>query len=210
MIVRGPELYLRAARERDVEALFELSSDLEARGPYFPLTLRSEVAFRNDYQQTGFLGEDRGIFLICGRDDRLLGTVSYFRSIGWFDAYELGYRLFDLRDGQRGVMTEALILATYVMFASRKVNRLELRILTDNEPSRRLAERCGYRFEGVARGAVFHRGRHLDAATYAILRAEFPSTHEATLARLAAIRDARAPRAARAPASAPRSGRRGA
>jgi len=171
-------------RERDVEMLVDRMSDLEERGGYLPLSLRSEVSFRAEFQQNGMLGDDRGMFLVWGEGERLLGSVSYFRSVGWFDALELGYRLFDLREGRRGIMTEALTLATYVVFVSKEVNRLELRILVDNEPSRRLAERCGYRLEGVARAAVFHRGVHRDVAIYAILRAEFPQTFDGALARL--------------------------
>ena len=55
-----------------------------------------------------------------------------------------------------------------------------------------VAEKCGYRLEGVAREAWYHRGRHLDMAVYSLLRQEFPTTLPEVIARLggpAAISD---------------------
>jgi RimJ/RimL family protein N-acetyltransferase len=50
--------------------------------------------------------------------------------------------------------------------------------------SKRVAEECGYKFEGVARGAVFHRGAYRDMEVYSILRQEAPATLEEALARI--------------------------
>jgi ribosomal-protein-alanine N-acetyltransferase len=47
--------------------------------------------------------------------------------------------------------------------------------MTGNTGSKRVAEKCGYRFEGVARGAVFHRGVYQDMEVYSILREEASS-----------------------------------
>ncbi len=41
-------------------------------------------------------------------------------------------------------MTEALTLFTYLLFAMYKINRLELKIMPGNAPSRRVAQKCGY------------------------------------------------------------------
>jgi RimJ/RimL family protein N-acetyltransferase len=39
----------------------------------------------------------------------------------------------------------------------------------DNVASRRLAEKCGFRHEGTARGAWYHKGIHQDVEIYAVL-----------------------------------------
>ena len=108
----------------------------------------------------------------------------YFKTTPYFDGLEVGYRLYDTGQSNRGVMTEALCLCTYVLFVTRKINRLELKIMPDNIPSKRVAEKCGYTFEGVNRGAIFHRGAYRDMEVYSILREEAPATLEDALAKI--------------------------
>lgn len=50
-----------------------------------------------------------------------------------------------------------------------RVNRIRLVIHPGNTASRRLAEKCGFRHEGTARGAWYNKGRHHDVEIYAIL-----------------------------------------
>jgi RimJ/RimL family protein N-acetyltransferase len=71
-----------------------------------------------------------------------------------------------------------------VLFTIKKINRLELKIMPANTPSKRVAEKCGYKFEGVARGAMFHRGIYQDLEVYSILRQEVPTVLEEALARI--------------------------
>ena len=61
---------------------------------------------------------------------------------------------------------------TKFLFDSKQVNRLRLMIDPGNVASRRVAEKCGYRREGTARGSVYHHGRIHDMDMYAILRDE--------------------------------------
>jgi RimJ/RimL family protein N-acetyltransferase len=50
------------------------------------------------------------------------------------------------------------------------MNRIRLIIHPDNAPSRRVADKCGFRHEGTARGAWFSKGKHHDVEVYAVLR----------------------------------------
>jgi len=69
-------------------------------------------------------------------------------------------------------MSEALSLFTKYLFATQTINRLKLSILPGNLASKRVAEKCGFKYEGAARGAFFHRGRHQDIEEYSLLRHE--------------------------------------
>lgn len=183
MLIKGINLYLRTIRESDLDTLYELSCDIEARGHYFPIFISSETAFRHKFKQTGFWSDDHGDILICDLNDRILGMLHYFKAAPYFDGLEVAYRLYDTGQSNRGIMTEALCLCTYMLFISRKINRLELKIMPDNVPSKRVAKNCGYKLEGVARGAIFHRGEFRDMEVYSILREEVPATLEDSLAR---------------------------
>jgi RimJ/RimL family protein N-acetyltransferase len=188
MIVKGDRIYLRAVLENDLNELLLHENDIEERGPFFAVRLTSQPAFRREFERTGFLSEDSGRLLICNLEDRLLGDLLYFRATPYFDGYEIGYRLFRLRDSGQGVMSEALALMTYLLFATRKINRLELKINPEHAASRRVAEKNGYRFEGMARQAYFDRGAYHDMDILSILRSEAPASVAEALTRIRGVR----------------------
>ena len=122
--------------------------------------------------------------LICNlTDHQILGVMYCLKATPYWDNLEVGYRLYDLQLSGQGIMTEALKLFTYVLFISKTVNRLELKIFPENIASKRVAEKCGYKLEGLARGAVFHRGAHRDIEIYSLLRSEAPRSIEEVLGR---------------------------
>ncbi|MBD0424842.1 GNAT family N-acetyltransferase [Streptomyces sp. TRM S81-3] len=60
----------------------------------------------------------------------------------------------------RGVATRALLLASHWAFTELGLYRLELGHAVGHDVSCRVAERCGYAYEGTLRGAMFEAGRH--------------------------------------------------
>lgn len=184
MIVRGRTVLLRTVREGDLDTLYAFFTDIENRGLYFPIFIPSETQFKREFAENGFWQNDEGDALICDLDGSILGVILFFRATPYFDGFEIGYRLFDPVYSGRGAMTEALALMTYVLFAMKKINRLELKIMPENTASVRVAEKNGYTLEGVARGCLFHRGAYRDMAIYALLRSEAPATLEEALKRI--------------------------
>jgi [ribosomal protein S5]-alanine N-acetyltransferase len=192
MLVKGSTVYLRTIRETDIPQLAEYLSDIEMRGPYFPIFIDSEATLKKMYAEDGFLSEQHGDLLICDiKDNTLLGILYYFKSVPYYDGFEIGYRLFDTGNSGRGIMTEALMLCTYLLFIWLPIHRLELKIMPDNSGSKRVAEKCGYQFEGVARQAAFHHGAHHDFAIFSILRHEAPKTLKEAHERLAALKQSK-------------------
>lgn len=192
MIIKGQSVYLRTTREKDLDMLHDNFSDLEGRGLYFPIQITSERSLKKDFEENGFISEDDNLLLICDLHDNILGSMFAFKATSYFNGLEVGYRIFKEAQYGRGIMTEALLLCTYLLFAWKPINRLELKIVPENTASRRVAEKCGYQLEGVARKCIFLRGKHQDMAIYSILREEAPTSHEETLARIAATRTTKA------------------
>jgi RimJ/RimL family protein N-acetyltransferase len=101
-------------------------------------------------------------------DGRILGSVG----LRWSDAQdvaEIGY--WARRDARgRGATTRALVLVRTAALAAGAA-RLQLRADVDNVSSRRVAERAGFRLEGVLRSAHWNPriGRRQDWALYALL-----------------------------------------
>jgi [ribosomal protein S5]-alanine N-acetyltransferase len=170
-MIRGDRIVLRTVRAADLAALYLLISDVSLQGDHLALPLRSEPSFRKEFDETGFLDRRRGRFLVTDLDDRMLGTIVYF-DVNYMDGFEVGYHLFDAASRGQGLMGEALRLAVRYLFANHKINRLQVVTAVDNEASKRLALKCGFRFEGTLRGNVFQHGHNRDSLLYSLLRGE--------------------------------------
>jgi RimJ/RimL family protein N-acetyltransferase len=81
---------------------------------------------------------------------------------------ELGYVLGTEARG-RGVATEALRQLTAWAFDEQGMIRLQLLISVSNDASKRVAQRCGYRFEGVLRGLYVKHGVREDTESWSRL-----------------------------------------
>ncbi|MET9255637.1 GNAT family N-acetyltransferase [Streptomyces sp. NPDC003717] len=77
----------------------------------------------------------------------------------------------------RGVATRALLLASRWAFAELGLHRLELGHATGHDASCKVAERCGYAYEGTMREAMFAEGTQ-DAFRDAHLHARLAADEE--------------------------------
>jgi len=175
-VLNGSRIRLRMIRRDDLEELYEHNADLEARGDHYPLDVTSLSELTREWERHGLWEDEEGTLLIVDSDDRMVGLILFFRRVTYhhWDAYEIAYRLFGAQYHGRGYTTEALGLLTDYLFASKRVDRLELVAMTGNPASMRVAEKCGYRHEGTARGAFLHHGRGVDVEVYARLRDDPP------------------------------------
>jgi ribosomal-protein-serine acetyltransferase len=82
---------------------------------------------------------------------------------------EVGYWV-GVRHRRRGLAERASRRVIEHLFAEYDVDQVELQCLTDNIPSRRLAERLGGRLEKIHRPPVAINGRERDHALYVIER----------------------------------------
>jgi RimJ/RimL family protein N-acetyltransferase len=81
---------------------------------------------------------------------------------------ELGYIVAPSARG-RGIARAILTWITGWAFSERQALRAYLIIDCENSPSHRVAERCGYRREGVVRSIHLKQGRRIDAALWSKL-----------------------------------------
>jgi len=170
-VLVGPSIQLRTVRAADLDDLYRHHTNLASRGPYFPRDVESEPAFRKSFDEGGFWEEESGALLIVEPDGTIVGDIGFFRCRpgGQWTSYELYYQLFEPDRVGRGYVTEALQLITDYLFETRPVLRLQLHIDFDNVASQRIAEKCGYSYEGTARGVYYMNGAAQDLRVYSIL-----------------------------------------
>lgn len=171
-MLKGEKILLRQVRETDLGRLYDFHRDIDNRGDFFPRGVLAEPVFQQRFQESGFWQKEEGMLLIVDHDDEVIGHIEFFATVAYLDELELSYHIYSSEHQGQGIATEAVRLMTGYLFDAKKYNRIRLIIHPDNTASKRIAEKCGYRLEGTARGAWFHRGRNHDVEVYALLRAD--------------------------------------
>lgn len=131
-----------------------------------------------DFVETWFGLYERGredgtreAFAAVGDEGEFLGLALVPRIEREAQTAELGYIVAPAARG-RGVATAALGLLTEWAFAELDAVRLELLIGSANEPSKRVAERNGYRREGVFRSFYVKEGLRDDVEIWSRLASD--------------------------------------
>ena len=116
-------------------------------------------------------GSRAGFLVRAVDDDTFLGFGSIVNLDLEAQQGEIGYALVEAARG-RGAASGAVGLLTEWGFGALDLIRLELHIDDTNLASAKVAERCGYRKEGVLRSVHFKEGRRCDLAVWSRLRSD--------------------------------------
>ena len=168
-MLKSKSITLRPIRDADLDQLYTYHIDIDNRGDYFPRGILAQPTFRKQFQETGFWSKEDGMLVIVSPEDEILGHIEFFKTVNYLDEFELSYQVYAPEHRRKGVASEAVNLLVRYLFETKQVNRIRLVIHPDNLASRRLAEKCGFRHEGTARGAWYNKGSHQDVESYAIL-----------------------------------------
>ncbi len=170
-MIEGRNIRLRPLKEKDLEVFFKLLESAVLSNDFFPKDIESEYKFKKKFEKNGLWDEKEAICVITNLEDRIIGMIAYRKS-NYLDALELKYIIFQKEDRAKGFMKEALALFSAFLFSAKKINRLQLSIPDYHRASIAVAQKCGYTFEGIAREAIFSKGKYLDLCIYSIIRKE--------------------------------------
>jgi RimJ/RimL family protein N-acetyltransferase len=170
------ELVLRAATTADVEAIRQVYSEPDVRhwmgwDGELPdsAEVRSNIARADLAWREGAWAVFR--VAVLPRDEVVGGAMLRF------DAHEIAEVAYFLRRSARGrgLATRAVRLLSAWAFAELGIERLELRTHLENEASQRVAERAGFRREGVERASrAWPDGTRFESVVYSLLPEDRP------------------------------------
>ena len=169
------ECHLRLLEEADADELYALvdvnRDHLAPWMPWAPGQTRDGVLefIRLTRRQ---VADNDGFQTAIVREASIVGAVGFHR-IDWENrATSIGYWL-DARQQGRGIMTNAVrALVDHALVASG-LNRVEIHAAPENRRSRAIAERLGFREEGVLREAERVGDRYLDSVVYGMLASDW-------------------------------------
>jgi ribosomal-protein-alanine N-acetyltransferase len=104
--------------------------------------------------------------------DELVGSVSLKEINRQMSFGEVGYTIGEAHQG-KGLGTRAVSLLVDKVFRETDLHKLMAYVSQKNVPSRRLAERVGFRKEGLLREHYVIRGKRVNEVIYGLLRSEW-------------------------------------
>lgn len=163
-------LVLDAPAVRDAAAVHAAVQDAEIRrwlplpNPYpYEVALQFCTTFADETRRSG-----AGLIKFLRADGDFVGVIDAKR-IDWrAHVCEIGYWSVAGVRG-RGYMTAAVRAFSAWLLNDAGFERVELRIGTENAASRRVADKAGFRFEGVALNAGFTDEGRIDLSIYSRL-----------------------------------------
>jgi ribosomal-protein-serine acetyltransferase len=102
----------------------------------------------------------------------LVGGLLFFPLVRQIKSTEIGYWLSEAATG-KGLMTRAARAMLGYAFETLGLNKVGLQAEVENTPSRAVADRLGFAFEGVHRDAWTNGARLVDLAEYSLLAREW-------------------------------------
>jgi [ribosomal protein S5]-alanine N-acetyltransferase len=172
-VLQGERVALRPYTPEDVDLVETAmrSDDARVWNPLSPPP-RHELARRAD--AGGHLSEGR-IDLIVEAEGRAVGEIDARQPRFCLPpgVYELGITLFAPADRGRGYGREAIALLNRRLFEQEGGARVELTTDVDNGAMRAVAERLGFRLEGVLRSFMPTMNGRRDYAMYAMTREDW-------------------------------------
>jgi len=174
VILKSDRLIIRDYKETDLNDMHRLWSDKKAMY-YLDDILCNSIEDTKKYLNNGLTNADGHYFCIC---DKMTGN--YMGSIGYTITDDtplgkiahMGYMLLPEHHG-KGYMPEAVKKVIEFAFWEDDCIRITTGCHKENEASRKVMERAGFRREGERIKAAYHDGVMKDRWEYAINKDEF-------------------------------------
>src|SRR5215204_1243040 len=176
----GENTELRLLEERHAEQLADLTDrNREHLRAWLPWVDASRtVEDRKNFIRGALeqFAHNKGFVAGIRYEGCLAGVISY-NSIDWENrSTELGYWLGEEYQG-KGLVTAACRALVDHAFLELGLNRVIISCATENKKSCAIAERLGFRREGIERQAVWLYDHFVDHVTYSALASEWPTRH---------------------------------
>ncbi|MDT9000853.1 GNAT family protein [Paucibacter sp. APW11] len=164
---------LRPVCEDDLPWIIAAGANQSLRGEFESMRMQSPQFFRKRFAEDGFSSDAAERLVVCDEAGEAIGSASHFIAHRYSTAREIGWSITDpARRGQGYGSAIARTLIDY-LFTNFDIHRICCNTAPDNWASRRIAEKAGMQYEGLLRGVIFIRGKHVDGVVYGITRPDW-------------------------------------
>ncbi|MER8787369.1 GNAT family N-acetyltransferase [Mesorhizobium sp. M0983] len=168
--------------EKHGDGLFEASSVVDAGGRFawlFDDPPQTRAAFQ-PWLDKAEASDDPLFFTVIDKaSGKVAGRQTLMRIDPAYGVIEIGNIYWGPLISRKPAATEAQFLFMKYVFNELGYRRYEWKCNNRNEPSKRAAERFGFKFEGVFRQHLVVKGENRDTAWYSIIDKEWPDLRRA-------------------------------
>lgn len=169
----GERVYFRPLEVEDLEAMQAFANDPENQQYIGLIGPLNRVAEREWLERVGKREGQVAFGIARKEDDRLIGSCELREMSLPNRSADLGIMVGDVKAQGKGYGTEAMRLLVAYGFETLNLNRIGLRVYSNNPRAVRCYEKVGFRCEGVLREARWWAGRWWDAYQYGLLVGEW-------------------------------------
>lgn len=170
-------LILRHIKNSDAEDIYEYSKNPDV-GPNAGWEPHKSIEETKELMKTIFLGQNSIFGIINKENNKLIGTVGLINDPKRENprALMLGYAMSKDYWG-KGIMSEASKAVIDYGFDQLNIAMVTCCCYTFNKRSRRVIEKCGFKYEGIIRGAEMrYDGKILDFESFSLTSDEWKET----------------------------------
>ena len=162
------EITLRYQQVGDARRFVEILNNLNFL--YFPARPES-IEAEKGFLRKNIQGrkEGHGFHYSILLNGRVVGTVGITIDPKRPYLAEIGYFVDEAYWG-RGIASRAVVMAERIAFEEKNIVRIEILMVKKNKASIRVAEKCGYKKEGIAKKKLLLFGKYEDAYVYAKIK----------------------------------------
>ncbi|RWB27933.1 MAG: N-acetyltransferase [Mesorhizobium sp.] len=168
--------------EQHGDGLFDASSVPDINGRFawlFDYPPESRAAFQ-PWLDKAEASEDPLFFAVIDKaSGKVAGRQTLMRIDTAYGVIEIGNIYWGPLISRKPAATEAQFLFMKFIFDELGYRRYEWKCNNRNEPSKRAAERFGFKFEGIFRQHLVVKGENRDTAWYSIIDKEWPALRRA-------------------------------
>jgi RimJ/RimL family protein N-acetyltransferase len=165
----------RIDAERHAADLYTANSDPACWTYLFYGPFESFESYRGWLSEMMAVNDPLFYAIIDNRSHKAVGVAAYMRIDPSNGVIEVGHLNFSPALQRTPPATESMYLMMRHAFDDLGYRRYEWKCDSLNAPSRRAAERFGFKYEGLFRQAIVYKGRARDTAWYSIIDTEWPA-----------------------------------
>lgn len=141
---------------------------------YLPMDALPDAASVRDFLEKRQSSTDPYMLVVKDKTSgTIVGSICLMQINTTHRSVEVGWVMYGSAMKKSRIATEAQYLLMQYVFEQMQYRRYEWKCDSLNAPSRRAAERLGFKFEGIFRHAMVYKGRNRDTAWFSMLPEEF-------------------------------------
>lgn len=172
-MLEGERIVLRNIKKDDIDTIFDLTRQYPDMDKLFPMSLLSELILTKHFEPGDPAKEPNACLLIIDKQGNIIGSIAYFKGDRDVEGVELAYHIFRPALRGKGFMSEALRLITAYLFDTKNISRIQINLKKGNTGSRKVAEKCGFTFDGTMRKAPRSGDTPVDIEMFSLRRKEW-------------------------------------